>query len=81
MYVLNEEDSDFCSKIILHIFEIALQFYTFIGSILHERRLQFVKVLEESWVYIVILVVDGKIFQSSKSDGMENVFLPLHFLE
>lgn len=31
MYFLNEEDSDFCSKIILHIFEIALQFYTFIG--------------------------------------------------
>lgn len=31
MYFLHEEDSDSCSKTILHIFEIAFQFYTFIG--------------------------------------------------
>lgn len=53
----------------------------FIGQILHYGRLLFVKVLDESCFYIVVLVLDRKIFQTLKSDGMENTFLPLHFSE
>lgn len=81
--IFKQKGSAFCYEMILSVFKFDFYFYQ---KTLHVHwpdpalgETSVLKVLEESCFYIVVLVLDRKIFQSLKSDGMENTFLPLHF--